>query len=609
MFHFSGTELRPRAIGNRFGWKIAIVGLLTGFALPLLGMNSAGASTATVPAAPTNVSAIAGYDGAEVTWTVGANGGDPITSFVITAYVGGTPSPPADIPAGTVGSNLDPTPGAVDTYDLVGDSGGTAFSVTVAAENTVGTGAASAPSNVVTGSSTPTAPYAPSLVSAASNSPVQITLAWTAPGDNGSTITSFTVTPYRSGTAQTPETLTALAGSSTNPAPGSDDSTTLTGLVSTDSYTYTVAATNGIGSGPASAPSAAVQPEAGVPSLELSQNNINFGSVTVGDFVGPSDVTITNNGTGNDTVTSFTFSGVGAYDYLVDSACGLLTPGQSCQAAIYFNPGTLGARPATITVVDDTASGTQIQVTGMGTEGYYITDAQGEVDNFGDAQWYGDLAGHRLNQLIVSMAPTGDNGGYWLTAADGGVFAFGDAQYFGSTGGIHLNKPIVGMAPTPDGGGYWLVASDGGIFAFGDAQYFGSTGGIHLNKPIVGMAATPDGGGYWLVASDGGIFAFGDAPYHGSTGGITLNKPIVGMAATPDGGGYWLTASDGGVFAFGDAPFYGSDGGSGLTDAIGLEGDGPPTFQAIFDIPADRSHAVGRSTTEKAKLYRGTGSA
>ncbi len=131
-------------------------------------------------------------------------------------------------------------------------------------------------------------------------------------------------------------------------------------------------------------------------------------------------------------------------------------------------------------------------------------------------------------------------------ASDGGIFSYGDAQFYGSTGSLHLNQPIVGMAATADDGGYWLVAADGGIFSYGDAQFYGSTGSIHLNKPIVGMAATSDGNGYWLVASDGGIFTYGDAQFWGSSGSLALDQPIVGMAPTPDGNGYWLVAADAG---------------------------------------------------------------
>jgi hypothetical protein len=160
---------------------------------------------------------------------------------------------------------------------------------------------------------------------------------------------------------------------------------------------------------------------------------------------------------------------------------------------------------------------------------------------------------------VVGMAATPDGGGYWLVDAGGDVYSYGDASFYGSLAGVALNEPIVGLAATPDGHGYWLVAADGGIFSFGDATFYGSTGSIHLNKPIVGMAATPDGHGYWFVAADGGIFSFGDAAFYGSMGGEPLNEPITGMASTADGHGYWFVAADGGIFNYGDAGYDGSD--------------------------------------------------
>ncbi len=76
-------------------------------------------------------------------------------------------------------------------------------------------------------------------------------LTWTAPANNGSAITGYTVTPYLNGTAQT---SAYVAGSAT--------SRTLTGLTAGGSYTFTVAAVNGIGTSTASAKSAAVVPYA-----------------------------------------------------------------------------------------------------------------------------------------------------------------------------------------------------------------------------------------------------------------------------------------------------------------------------------------------------------
>jgi Domain of unknown function (DUF1929)/Fibronectin type III domain/Glyoxal oxidase N-terminus len=95
-----------------------------------------------------------------------------------------------------------------------------------------------------------TAPGAPSGVAAsASNGSASVT--WTAPYNGGSPITSYTVTPYTGGVAQP---ATTVSGSP--PA----TSATITGLTNGTSYTFTVSATNAIGTGPASAPSNAVTP-------------------------------------------------------------------------------------------------------------------------------------------------------------------------------------------------------------------------------------------------------------------------------------------------------------------------------------------------------------
>ncbi|MBI4899051.1 MAG: fibronectin type III domain-containing protein, partial [Actinobacteria bacterium] len=74
---------------------------------------------------------------------------------------------------------------------------------------------------------------------------------WAAPDDGGSAITSYTVTPYLAGVAQTPVTVTG------SPVP---TSTSVTGLANGSSYTFTVKATNAIGTGPASVQSNAVTP-------------------------------------------------------------------------------------------------------------------------------------------------------------------------------------------------------------------------------------------------------------------------------------------------------------------------------------------------------------
>jgi hypothetical protein len=346
------------------------------------------------------------------------------------------------------------------------------------------------------------------------------------------------------------------------------------------------------------------------PRLTATESSLSFGEATLGTYVGPQSFTMTNNSA--PTTVTLVFSGAGADDFAwtfesgcptpTDASGEIITLGQNqpCTVDMYFYPGALGARNATLTLTDNAGPSPSIALSGTGGIGYYQVSSTGTVAYGGDAGYYGDASNVTLNHPIVGMAQTGDNGGYWLVASDGGIFNYGDAPFYGSTGGTALNKPIVGMAGTFDANGpngYWLVASDGGIFSYGAAQFYGSTGGMHLNKPIVGMAATPDGGGYWLVASDGGIFSYGDAQFYGSAGALPLAQPIVGMAAMPDGAGYWFSAADGGLFNYGDAPFYGSGTGQGLGQVVGMATDGVPTLQAEADIPALRLHlARGGST-------------
>lgn len=96
----------------------------------------------------------------------------------------------------------------------------------------------------------PTVPAAPAAVTATPG-PASATVAWTAPASGGAAITSYTVTPHVNGTALTPTTVTG------NPPA---TSAVISGLSNGTSYTFTVTATNSVGTGPASAASNAVVP-------------------------------------------------------------------------------------------------------------------------------------------------------------------------------------------------------------------------------------------------------------------------------------------------------------------------------------------------------------
>ena len=579
----------------------------------------------TLPGAPTDVSAVDNDNAtATVTWTVGTEGSSPTTYFLITPYIGTTAQENTTVVAGPVGSDRDPTPGAIDSAEVIENQSDETF--TVESENALGIGPASLPSNEV---STTSAPSPPINVSA-NASATQIKVSWSVGADNGLSITAFSITTTDLTTDATTTTTIAVGavGSPLDPTPGAQDSAVVPANDG-QQYRYQVAAANADGTGGESPYSGTYELQ--VPFLQTLDgvSVFSFQNTLVGDVSADLPINVANTGGGAAQVTGYVIGGADPDDFFVDTSnCQSIAAGDDCSLNVGFLPGAVGLRTASLTVNDGAFGPLTVSLSGTGTEGYYVATSTGGIFGYGDAPSYGDPSNTHLTKPIVAIQATGDDGGYWLAASDGGVFAYGDAQFYGSTGAIHLNKPIVGMAATPDGGGYWLVASDGGIFSFGDARFYGSTGAIHLNKPIVGMAVTPDGGGYWLVASDGGIFSFGDARFYGSTGAIHLNKPIVGMAptpdgdgywlvasdggifsfgdaqfygstgaihlnepiigmaATPDGGGYWLTASDGGVFNFGDAPFDGSTGGLGITNAIGVAGSAPPTLQAFLNVPA-----------------------
>jgi hypothetical protein len=193
------------------------------------------------PGAPTSVTATGGDGSALVTWTAPANdGGSPITSYTVTPFIGTTAQTPV-----TVTGNPPATSTTVN-----GLTNGTAYAFTVTATNAVGTGPASTQSNSATPLGPPTAPGAPTNVTATGGASAAL-VSWTAPADGGSAITSYTVTPFIGITAQTPVTLTGSP-----PATG----TIVNGLTNGTAYTFTVTATNAVGTGPASTPSNSVTP-------------------------------------------------------------------------------------------------------------------------------------------------------------------------------------------------------------------------------------------------------------------------------------------------------------------------------------------------------------
>ena len=217
---------------------------------------------ATVPGAPSGASATPGNASATVTWTApSSDGGSAVTAYTVVAADSTTPANGGEVCTWTTGPL---------TCTLTGLTNGDSYSFTVTATNVAGGGAASSPSNVVTPT---TVPGAPSGASATPGN-ASATVTWTAPSsDGGSAVTAYTV----------------VAADSTTPANGGEACTwttgpltcTITGVTNGDSYSFTVQATNVVGSGAASSPSNAVTPATvpGAPSIvSVTPGN---GTVTV----------------------------------------------------------------------------------------------------------------------------------------------------------------------------------------------------------------------------------------------------------------------------------------------------------------------------------------
>jgi hypothetical protein len=203
---------------------------------------AASKSTATAPGQVTDVSAAAGDGSATLTWVAPANGGSPITSYTITPYIGS---------AAQTATKISGSPPATSAT-IAGLTSGTSYTFTVTASNAVGVGPASEHSNAVTPTA-PTAPAAPTEVIATAGEG-NATVTWAAPASGGSAITQYTITPYIGSTAQPASTVTGSPPTT---------SATIAGLTDGTTYTFTVSATNAVGTGPPSSSSNAVTPSGG----------------------------------------------------------------------------------------------------------------------------------------------------------------------------------------------------------------------------------------------------------------------------------------------------------------------------------------------------------
>ena len=194
------------------------------------GPESAASSAitpATVPGAPAIIGVSRGNGSAQVSFVgPAADGGDPVTGYVLTIHPGG----------GTVACTTSPctVPGLVN---------GTSYTFTMHAANTVGAGSESNVSAAITPATTPDAPG--NLAVQRGNGSADLT--FDAPAsDGGNAITGYEVSTD-GGTSWAPLTTTGTA----------PIAATITGLTNGTAYDIEVRAVNGVGSGTATGPQGA----------------------------------------------------------------------------------------------------------------------------------------------------------------------------------------------------------------------------------------------------------------------------------------------------------------------------------------------------------------
>jgi len=177
--------------------------------------NSVSLTPANVPDAPTNLTGIAGAQQVDLSWAAPSNqGGSAITNYKYNVN-GGT-----YISIGSTNT----------THNVPNLTNGTPYTFKVRAVNAIGDGNESNPISV-TPIDVPAAPTALTGTAGAE----QVSLSWTAPFDNGSSITDYKYN-INGGTYISTGSL--------------DPSTNVTNLTNGTSYTFKVLAVNAVGDGP-----------------------------------------------------------------------------------------------------------------------------------------------------------------------------------------------------------------------------------------------------------------------------------------------------------------------------------------------------------------------
>jgi hypothetical protein len=318
---------------------------------------------ATVPGAPTSLSATPGDGQVILSWTAPADGGGTITSYEYQQDGGAWTT----------------TGGTTTSYTVTGLTNGIEYSFKVRAVNAIGVGAASN-ANTATPAAATAVPGAPTSLSATPGDG-QVILSWTAPADGGGAITRY---EYQQGNGA----WTTTGGTTT--------SYTVTGLTNGIEYSFKVRAVNAIGEGAASNADTATPAEAAtVPGAPTSLSATPGDGQVILSWTAPADGggTITSYEYQQDggawtttggTTTSYTVTGLTngiEYSFKVRAVNAM-----GAGAASSANTATPAATPSTYLV---TVNGSYASPTGAGNyaQGTTVTISAGTRSSYRFTGW------------------------------------------------------------------------------------------------------------------------------------------------------------------------------------------------------------------------------
>lgn len=274
------------------------------------------------------------------------------------------------------------------SYNFDGLTNGSTYTFKVAAFNSAGTGSYSSSTSSVTPYTLPGTPTNVSATAVTNSTTASLT--WTAPSNNGSSITGYSVIA-----------TDASGNTSTQSTGSSSASYTFTGLTVARAYTFTVAATNAAGTGSYSSSSNSITPYTapgaptiGTPSISASSTSatVNWtaptstgGSAITGYSIVSSPATTTQSA--GSSATSMTFTGLTygtSYTFTV-AAVNAIGTGTYSSSSSSITPYTTPGTPTNVSG-SSTASSTTVTLAwtapsnrGSAITGYSViaTDASG----------------------------------------------------------------------------------------------------------------------------------------------------------------------------------------------------------------------------------------